>query len=62
MHLEIAVKTVEERVYFYLDLFLKDPDSKAHPLVNLNGILRNVLEYTDADIEQFMQTRKLKDD
>ena len=48
------MKTINERVYFYLNLFMVDPNSKAQPLMNLNGILRNVLKYTEEQRELFI--------
>lgn len=48
------MKTINERVYFYLNLFMADPNSKAQPLMNLNGLLKNVLKYTEQQRELFI--------
>jgi len=56
------MKTINERVYFYLNGFINQPfgHNPGCYLENLNGLLRNVLKYTEDERTQFIyHTHKL---
>jgi hypothetical protein len=46
------VKSLHQRVCFYWDLYLKDPNSPAKPLENLRGILRNGWGHSESYVNE----------
>lgn len=49
------MKTIKQRLQWYVTLHKIDPTSSAVPLINICGILRNVLNYSDLQIKEYKE-------